>query len=60
MKINSFSIRNFRRLYDVKIDIADEKTIFVGANNSGKTSAAYALKYFLSQDGRKQEVAPFA
>ncbi|MGL4667523.1 MAG: AAA family ATPase, partial [Saezia sp.] len=53
MKINSFNITNFRRLHDVKIDIANEKTIFVGANNSGKTSAAYALKYFLSQDGRK-------
>lgn len=54
MKIKSFNIKNFRRLHNVKIDIADEKTIFVGANNSGKTSASYALKYFLSQDGRKQ------
>lgn len=53
MKIDAFNITNFRRLHNVKIDIASEKTIFVGANNSGKTSAAYALKYFLSQDGRK-------
>lgn len=54
MKIISFNITNFRRLYNVKIDIADEKTVFVGANNSGKTSASHALKCFLSKDGRKQ------
>lgn len=54
MKIISFNITNFRRLFKVKIDIAEEKTIFVGANNSGKTSASHALKCFLSKDGRKQ------
>lgn len=54
MKINFFNINNFRRLHNVKIDIASEKTIFVGANNSGKTSAVFALKYFLSQDGKRQ------
>lgn len=54
MKINSFNINNFRRLHNVKIDIASEKTIFVGANNSGKTSAVFVLKYFLSQDGKRQ------
>ena len=54
MKIISFNITNFRRLYNVKIDIADEKTVFVGANNSGKTSASHALKCFLSKDGKKQ------
>ena len=54
MKIISFKITNFRRLFDVQIDIANEKTIFVGANNSGKTSASHALKCFLSKDGRKQ------
>lgn len=54
MKIISFNITNFRRLSNVKIDIADEKTVFVGANNSGKTSASHALKCFLSKDGKKQ------
>lgn len=54
MKIISFNITNFRRLYNVKIDIANEKTVFVGANNSGKTSASHALKCFLSKDGKKQ------
>lgn len=54
MKIISFNITNFRRLLNVKIDIAEEKTIFVGANNSGKTSASHALKCFLSKNGKKQ------
>ncbi|WP_085247833.1 ATP-dependent nuclease [Gilliamella mensalis] len=54
MRITRFNITNFRRLLNVTIDIADEKTIFVGSNNSGKTSASHALKCFLSKDGRKQ------
>lgn len=46
MKITSFNINNLRRLYKVKIDITDEKTIFVGANNSEMIFGSYALKCF--------------
>lgn len=47
MKIKSISIQNFRKLKSVSIEFSGETTVFVGANNSGKTSAMLALKYFL-------------
>jgi predicted ATP-dependent endonuclease of OLD family len=47
MRIKFVEIRNFRRLRSVRIDFADETTVFVGANNSGKTSAMTALRCFL-------------
>ncbi len=47
MKIDSVALRNFRRLEDVEIDFEEEETVFVGPNNSGKTSAAAAFKLFL-------------
>jgi predicted ATP-dependent endonuclease of OLD family len=49
MRIDFVEIRNFRRLAAIKIDFSKETTLFVGANNSGKTSAIHALRYFLVQ-----------
>lgn len=48
MHIETVWIRNFRRLKDTRIDFASDISIFVGANNSGKTSAAHALQLFTS------------
>ncbi|MCG7981429.1 MAG: AAA family ATPase [Candidatus Thiodiazotropha lotti] len=39
---------NFRRLSDVSIDLDEDISIFVGANNSGKTSVAQAMHLFLA------------
>ncbi|MEN6520059.1 MAG: AAA family ATPase [Armatimonadota bacterium] len=47
MKIKFIEIQNFRKLKSCRIDFADETTVFVGANNSGKTSAMAALYKFL-------------
>ena len=47
MKIAFISIKNFRKLKAVRIDLSEDKTLFVGANNSGKTSAMDALRKFL-------------
>lgn len=47
MRLHSISIRNFRRLTDVTLDFEDKETVFVGPNNSGKTSAATAVRSFL-------------
>jgi len=49
MKIDFVEIGNFRKLLATRIDLSPKKTIFVGANNSGKTSAMLALRRFLSQ-----------
>lgn len=47
MRISKIEIGNFRKLVAVRIDLAADKTVFVGANNSGKTSAMTALRRFL-------------
>lgn len=48
MKLQSFRVKNFRRLQDVRVDLdEDDASIFVGANNSGKTSATHVFKRFL-------------
>ena len=46
MHIHALSIKNFRRLKNVRIDLASDISIFVGANNSGKTSASHAFQLF--------------
>ena len=46
MYLKKLCIKNFRRLHDVVIDLASDISIFVGANNSGKTSAGHALQLF--------------
>ena len=48
MHIDFVEIANFRKLLSVRIDISETTTLFVGANNSGKTSAMSALQKFLS------------
>lgn len=47
MQILQVEIGNFRKLVATRIAFAPEKTVFVGANNSGKTSAMTALRRFL-------------
>ncbi|MBX6150020.1 AAA family ATPase [Pseudomonas aeruginosa] len=47
MKISDIAIRNFRRLENVQIDIEERESIFVGPNNSGKTSATAIFRCFL-------------
>ena len=48
MYVSHLRVRNFRRLRDVLIGLDPEISIFVGANNSGKTSASEALDLFVS------------
>jgi predicted ATP-dependent endonuclease of OLD family len=47
MHIELVEIGNFRKLQKVRVDLAEKTTVFVGANNSGKTSAMVALRHFL-------------
>jgi len=49
MIIKLVDIQNFRKLKSCRIEFSKEKTVFVGANNSGKTSAMDALKLFLKE-----------
>lgn len=49
MHLKKLAVRNFRRLRDVVIDLASDISIFVGANNSGKTSVGHALQLFTAK-----------
>lgn len=51
MRITSINIQNFRKLLECHIDVGRQTTLFVGANNSGKTSAMDALGKFLANRG---------
>jgi len=49
VKISSVDIQNFRKLKCCHIGLGKEETVFVGSNNSGKTSASDALIKFLDK-----------
>src|ERR1035437_7511361 len=49
MKIEFVDIQNFRKLKNCRIDFSDKETLFVGANNSGKTTAMDALILFFKR-----------
>lgn len=49
MKIAFIDLQNFRKLKQCRIDFSNTTTLFVGANNSGKTSAMDALGKFLAK-----------
>lgn len=53
MKISYVDVQNYRKLKSCRISLTDKETIFVGANNSGKTSAMDALIFFLDPRGKK-------
>ncbi len=58
MRVSSVAIRNFRRLENVQIDIEERESIFVGPNNSGKTSATAIFRCFLG--GRDFKIHDFS
>ncbi len=57
MHLKSYRLKNYRRLRDAHVELAPDVSIFVGANNSGKTSATQAVPVFLS--GRKEKISLF-
>lgn len=60
MRIRSVRVRNFRRLKDVSVDLEGKTTVFVGANNSGKTSATQVFRCFFDGTGRLFTVHDFS
>lgn len=54
MHIDMVEIGNFRKLLRARVGLSEQKTVFVGANNSGKTSTMVALRYFLVERERSR------
>jgi predicted ATP-dependent endonuclease of OLD family len=52
MKITNLSIKNFRLLEDIKINIEEDITLIVGKNNSGKTSLFEVINLFFDTKNR--------
>ena len=48
MHLHSYKLSNYRRMRETRITLGSDISIFVGANNSGKTSATQAIQTFLS------------
>ncbi|QOY36639.1 AAA family ATPase [Anaerobacillus isosaccharinicus] len=49
MHIKFVEVQNYRRLKSCRIEFTEQTTLFVGANNSGKTTAMNALVKFLDE-----------
>ena len=52
MRFESITIKNFRNIEDIKLDLSN-KNIFFGLNDVGKTNFLYALRYVFDKDIRK-------
>ena len=50
MNIAFVEIKNFRKLKSCRIDLSPKSTVFVGANNSGKTSLISLIKNMISSE----------
>jgi predicted ATP-dependent endonuclease of OLD family len=57
--IDFVEIANFRKLLSARVDLAPKTTLFVGANNSGKTSAMLAMRRFLTSSRCPFEIHDF-
>lgn len=55
MKFESIVIKNFRNFQAVNLDL-DNKNVFFGLNDVGKTNLLYALRYVFDKDIRKQNL----
>ncbi len=54
MKIAHVEVQNFRKLKCCRVELGEKETVFVGANNSGKTSAMDAMILFLKKNRHKE------
>ncbi|MBL9168978.1 MAG: ATP-dependent endonuclease [Verrucomicrobiales bacterium] len=60
MHLHSYRLRNYRRMRDVHIELASDISIFVGPNNSGKTSATQAIHTFCAGSKEKLSLYDFS
>ena len=49
MKLRAITIKNFRLLHDISLQLEDWTTVVVGRNNCGKTSLSDVIRKFLSE-----------
>lgn len=60
MHLHSYRLTNYRRFDDSLIELASDISIFVGSNNSGKTSATQAVMMFVGGDKKRFSMFDFS
>ncbi|MGJ6122886.1 AAA family ATPase [Mycolicibacterium sp. Y3] len=60
MKIAGIEVRNFRLLRNVNVDLAQQATVVVGRNNTGKTTLAEVITRFLDVSVPRLKLADFS
>lgn len=55
MRFNNISIKNFRNFKDIEVEL-DNKNVFFGMNDVGKTNFLYALRYVFDRGVRKNNL----
>lgn len=55
MKFDSITIKNFRNFDNITIKL-DNKNVFFGMNDVGKTNFLYALRYLFDREIRKRNL----
>lgn len=55
MKINKIEIKNFRLLKNLQLDLEDELSLFIGKNNTGKTSILSILDKFINANSENKK-----
>ncbi|TAW61378.1 hypothetical protein ELI16_32170 (plasmid) [Rhizobium ruizarguesonis] len=60
MHLHAYRLRNYRRFKSAKIELGKEISIFVGSNNSGKTSATHAVHTFVSSAKDRLDRVPWS
>ncbi|WP_186759901.1 ATP-dependent endonuclease [Arthrobacter alpinus] len=60
LRVSRIKVRNFRLLRNVDMDLANETTVLVGRNNSGKTTLAEAFTRFLQLPALNFTAADFS
>lgn len=60
MHLHCFRVKNFRRLKETFIEVDEDISIFVGANNSGKTSATQVFELFVNGGKDKFSIHDFS
>lgn len=58
--LHAYRLRNYRRFKNAKIELGKEISIFVGSNNSGKTSATHAVHAFVSSAKERLNLYDFS
>lgn len=60
LRVGHVSVRNFRLLHDVDVDLNENTTVLVGRNNTGKTSLAEVMARFIRQTSLRLSLADFS